>query len=171
MTRKLRDPVEAFFKGTVALICGFFLSLSVEPIALLHTFGKSLANGAQQVANLEMEKICKFELEYNDTVCDNLNGGDWDDEQNEVQIRLNNFVMIGSYLQALPPILFTLVMGAISDRVGRKPLIILPILGAVIVGFGNILNVFFFDQWPLEAFYTNIILDYFGGITSNLSQN
>ena len=102
----------------------FFLSITIEPITFLNALGGGIAGGAQQVVNLQIKKICEQEFEFNQTICDNLNSGLYDEEQDAVQIRLNNFHLIGNYIQAPPPIVYTLFIGAISDRVGRKPLML-----------------------------------------------
>ena len=141
----------------------FLRSITIEPISFLFAFGNAIATGAQQVNNLQILKICQYELDYNSTICDNLGQDEWEDQQNEVQVRLNNFHLIGSHIHSPPPIIYALFIGAISDRFGRRPLMLVPLVGSILDSVSNMVNYVFLEEWPLEAFYMSNFFSYLGG--------
>ncbi len=47
----------------------------------------------------------------------------------QVQIHVNNFEMTRDWIYNGPPIFFSLIAGALSDKFGRKPLIVFPVIG------------------------------------------
>ena len=59
------------------------LRLTLEPVIFFFVFFNMLMSGAKQAQNLLLLKICRYELGYNETVCDNRS--DFDDVQVEVQ--------------------------------------------------------------------------------------
>ena len=117
----------------------FLLGLTIEPLMFLNKFGDKIADGAQQVNNLQIQKICQYEFGYNETICGDLGNDAYDDIQNDVQVRLNNFHLLSNYIQSPPPILYTLFIGAISDRIGRRPMLIFPQIGMFIIAVAHIL--------------------------------
>ena len=143
----------------------FLLGLTIEPLMFLNKFGDKIADGAQQVNNLQIQKICQYEFGYNETICGDLGNDAYDDIQNDVQVRLNNFHLLSNYIQSPPPILYTLFIGAISDRIGRRPMLIFPQIGMFIIAAAHILNYTFLEQWPLEAFLMDGVYNYLGGST------
>ncbi len=46
---------------------------------------------------------------------------------------VNNFEKVRDWIYNAPPIFFSLVAGALSDRLGRKPLIVFPVIGFILV--------------------------------------
>jgi hypothetical protein len=58
--------------------------------------------------------------------------------KNEVQIFSNDFSIKDKWVGAAPALLYSVFAGALSDRYGRKPLILLPIIGTAL---GNVFSV------------------------------
>jgi len=71
--------------------------------------------------------------------------------------------MIGQWISSVPIVAFSIIAGALSDVFGRKPLMILPMIGDLIGTLFNIINYAFIDTLPLEFFYTDKIGSFFGG--------
>jgi len=78
-------------------------------------------------------KACIVGMGYNDTVCDNLEKEDrWDQHEINVQRFKSEFDITVSYVRFFPSILVALFSGALSDRFGRKPLMLVPLSGLVL---------------------------------------
>ena len=83
--------------------------------------------------------------------------------QKEVQEYVNNFQMIGQWISSVPIIAFSIIAGALSDVFGRKPLMLLPMIGDFIATLFSIVNYAYIESLPLEFFYTDKIGSFFGG--------
>jgi MFS transporter, PCFT/HCP family, solute carrier family 46, member 3 len=71
--------------------------------------------------------------------------------------------MIGQWISSVPIIIFSIIAGALSDVFGRKPLILLPMIGDLISTVFAIINYAFIETLPVEFFYTDKIGSFFGG--------
>lgn len=58
---------------------------------------------------------------------------------------------------------FSVLAGALSDKFGRKPLLIFPILGNVLAKSTGLINYAFISDLPLEFFYLDNLGSFFGG--------
>jgi MFS family permease len=56
------------------------------------------------------------------------------DVQKEVQVLVNNFQMYGQWIATVPLTVFSIMAGALSDIYGRKPLILVPLIGYLLSG-------------------------------------
>ena len=65
----------------------------------------AILSGAQVQTNLLMWKICHLEMNYEENVCKNLTTHE--DIQNKVQIRTNNFEIVGKWLGWWPTIVYS----------------------------------------------------------------
>ena len=64
---------------------------------------------------------------------------------------------------SVPIVIFSVIAGALSDEFGRKPLLILPILGNVLAKITGLINYFFINDLPMEFFYLDNLGSFFGG--------
>ena len=71
---------------------------------------------------LALAKVCQLGLGHNQSVCSHLNNHT--DIQTEVQARVNMFQVTGELMCQVPTIIYALLAGTISDRFGRKPLMV-----------------------------------------------
>ncbi len=159
---------------------------TLEPVLLMFSFGWAIEFGVRVQTNLLMWKVCHVELEYNETICDNLSEGDNDQYQSQVQRRVNDFQMVSfenkvlscpqdldqvcfvfqleSWIARVPTLVYSLFAGSLSDDFGRKPLIIFPILGTIIGIVFKIVNFAFIESLPTQFFYiTDSWWNFFGG--------
>ncbi|XP_063957615.1 proton-coupled folate transporter-like isoform X2 [Lytechinus pictus] len=104
-------------------------NLTVEPVLFFYMLGSFLQYLALQ--QLLLEKVCFQEV--NDTViCANLSA--YKDEEETVQKRTSYWLIVLNLALTVPSVISTLVLGAWTDRVGRRVAMVLPSLGAVING-------------------------------------
>ena len=61
--------------------------------------------------------------------------------------------MISQWIGSAPTLFYSLFAGGLSDEAGRKPLLILPIVGQVVQAGLEIVNYTFFDSLPTEFFF------------------
>ena len=57
-------------------------------------------------------------MNYEEHICKNLTA--FTEIQNEVQIRTNNFEIVGKWLGWWPTIVYSFFVGSLSDEYGRK---------------------------------------------------
>ena len=97
--------------------------LSSFTIELAVMFSK-MSHGVVGVLRTELAlaKVCQLELGHNVSVCSHLNNHT--DIETEVQARVNMFEVTGELMCQIPTLIYALLAGTISDRVGRKPLMV-----------------------------------------------
>ena len=95
-------------------------------------------------------QICHLELGHNDTLCHNLNAYPNETVQNEVQIFQNDFAIKDKWVGAGPALAYSVFAGALSDRYGRKPLFVLPVIGSIIGHCFSIINYAYIRYFIVE---------------------
>ena len=83
--------------------------------------------------------------------------------QKEVQGLVNNFQMNNQWLSSVPCVFFSIIAGALSDEFGRKPLILLPLVGSFAGFLLNVIHSVFRKQLPAEFILTDAVAAFFGG--------
>lgn len=107
--------------------------ITLEPVIFLGYFALTLLSGAQIQTDLLMWKICTNDLNLTEEICHNLASEDNQDYEIEVQKRLQNFEMVNQWLNTAPTFIYSLFIGGLSDKFGRrKPLMLIPIFGQMI---------------------------------------
>jgi len=136
---------------------------NIELAIAIHYFSFGLHNVIR--TNLLIEKTCRVNLNFTDAVCDNINHHD--KENDEVQEEVTTINLYFTFLSALPCILVSLIIGPWSDKNGRKPVLLVPILGHIISQCSYIANVYF---WSARAEYNllSALYSLFGGNTTLL---
>ena len=135
--------------------------ITLEPLTFCVQFGISLIMGAEVSTNMLLRKICVQELNYNETICDNLNKSS--DIFNEVQKNGNNFLMVSGWIERTPGLVYALFAGSLADKFGYKPILLGPLIGMLISDIAMLLNCIFIDVLPLEIFYFERAWGIFGG--------
>ena len=80
-----------------------------------------------------------------------------------IQKRVNLFEMHGDVMTQVPTVIYALLAGSLSDKFGRGPLLILPIIGQILEGTALLVNKIWFRELPLEALWLANIYDLLGG--------
>lgn len=106
------------------------------------------------VQNLNLEKACRVNLNYNQTVCDALRVRDtanYGDEEVSIQQLVARMTGWKMAINSAVPCLLILFFGSWSDRHGkRKPCILIPLCGQIMMAFSLLLCVYF-DKTPIEV--------------------
>ena len=64
----------------------------------------------------------------------------------------------------VPSIVFCIYAGPISDRIGQKPLMMMPIIGFIFSSIAAMVNYTFIEVIPIELLYFESLPAFFGGI-------
>ena len=131
--------------------------VSLEPIIFLNSFTWGLCSVIGQ--NLLIEKVC-HDLGYSDVVCTHID--DYDVEDDAVQTQVTKFNMYSSILSAIPGMILALFIGPWSDRNGRKPIMIIPMIGYILSTIFTLINIYF-RQWPANYLLINGVWGITGG--------
>nr|XP_022908796.1 uncharacterized protein LOC111420114 [Onthophagus taurus] len=130
-----------------------FTNITVEPIMVCYILPSVMAS--LTIQNLNLEKACRVNLHYNDTICDaltsrNSSGYDVTHEQT-VQKLVASMNAWKNIIQSLLPSILLMFIGSWSDRNNRrKPCIILPVVGELISCIGFLICTYFFYQLSME---------------------
>ena len=146
-------------------ISGVLKTITLEPVIFFFLVGTFILNGAQIPTNILIYKICHVELNHTEEICANLGNDAYNGIENDVQIRVNNFQTNAIWISSAPAVIFSLYAGPLSDNLGRKPLIMIPLLGFLFTAISGIINFAFIKVLPLEFFYLETISSFFGGFS------
>ena len=137
--------------------------ITLEPAIFLLICGQNLVKGSNLQIDLLIWKICRIELNYPEDVCANITNDGFEDINNEVQKRANNFLMISQWLGGAPPIIYLFFAGALIDKFGCKPFFLFSLTGLLLKVTFELINYAFIEDLPLEFFYMENIHAFFGG--------
>lgn len=129
--------------------------ITVEPLIFLYTVSVGLNEVIR--SNLIITKICQSKLNYNDTICEDLNAEANEHIQDIVQENVTEYETIYSSVAFVPRILYGLLAGTWSDRNGRKILIGLPILGQFLASVSYGLNYLFLTRLPWQMLFLEFV--------------
>ena len=107
----------------------YIKSITIEPTILFYVVGSSILYGAQIETDLLIWKLCHIELGNSEEVCANLSLEVNEEVENDVQRELQAFETIGQWINSTPTLFLSFFMGSLSDKFGRKPLILFPLIG------------------------------------------
>lgn len=142
-------------------------TITLEPLIGCYIIASGFARPAFE--NLELEKSCRVNLKFNDTICRRILSGDHANLTQENQQILVEISRIRSWqtpIHHIFPLIIVLFLGSFTDRHKcRKPFLLIPFVGEVISLMGSMLCVVFMEQWSLEilGLYQKIIPSFFGG--------
>lgn len=127
-------------------------NITVEPILICYVMPSVVASLATQ--NLNLEKACRVNLNYNSTVCDALTMRETKNygyEEEQVQKLIAEMGAYKNIIQTIIPCFLILFVGAWSDKTGRRTAcIMVPIVGEFLTAVGFIVNTYYFDL-PVEV--------------------
>lgn len=141
----------------------FHVIFNLELAMALHAFAYGIHGVI--VTNLYIEKACRVNLNFSRTICDNIN--DYDSEQTQVQIVVSTLELYSILLSSIPCIFVSMMLGAWSDKNGRKPILIIPSFGGLLCQVVYILNVYFPHLRAEYLMFSNLY-SLFGGYTAQM---
>ncbi len=144
-------------------IVSYAKSLTLEPMHFVYVASQITGTGALQVANLQFLQVCHYELGYSEDICDNLDAPENDAIETEVQRVVNAFQENSVFISAVPGVVYALFAGALSDNIGLKPLLLMPMIGALLQGVVELCFYLWIDILPLEFMYLENLFYFLGG--------
>ena len=129
----------------------------VEPVLLGYAFCLFVTVSLEQ--QLIYRKTCI--QHFNSTYCQTLyksRNPTFKANQDFIQKETSQWIVYISVARAIPSILITLLYTVKFDRVGRKRIMILPIIGGTILVASYIINSHFME-WPVPWMFLGIFLD------------
>ena len=134
-----------------------FRNITLEPVYFLFMAAMGMTVFTSQ--ELYLMKACKVNLNFTESLCENINN------HTDIQIATQKYVSeIQAYngiLQSLPAVLFTLYAGPLSDKYGRKPLILVSFAGYFLLNLVFLINSYWFYELKVYSF-ENITIALFG---------
>ena len=115
--------------------------------------------------NLLIDKVCLVNLNYDPAICSNLTN--FKDNEKEVEKVVASINMYLNVLMSIPAIIVSLFLGPWSDVNGRKPLLIFPQIGTMLVQSIYVFNAYQ-TSLPGEFILLASIGSLFGGWTAFL---
>ncbi|XP_037781602.1 solute carrier family 46 member 3-like [Penaeus monodon] len=128
--------------------------VTVEPALVLYALGFGLESVF--MTNLWVDKTCLIHYGFGEGVCAKLDSGMYTQQQDTVQRLVNQYNVYRHIVEYLPALVVVLLLGAWSDRRGRRLPILVPALGQLLMGLGLVANSYW---WSLPPSF--ILLAYF----------
>ena len=124
-------------------------NITLEPVALLFSlnFGFIAVAGNQ----LYVDKMCQVNLNYTKEICDTINvNPEYKDIMVENQKKVVALQTISRVIQSIPSFLYPLIAGGICDKYGRKPFIVIAIVGYTIPATVYLINTIWWYELKTE---------------------
>ena len=128
-----------------------FQSVTIEPVFFL--FAMNIGFFAVASQQLYVDKMCQVNLNHSKEICDSIYIHK--EIQLDVQERVTRLKTINSVIQGIPSFFYSLIAGPWCDKYGRKPLIILSILGSTVSTTVFLINTI----WWYELKAENLLLE------------
>ena len=123
-----------------------FQSVTIEPVFFLFAMNFGFFAVASQ--QLYVDKMCQVNLNHSKEICDNIYSHK--EIQLDVQERVTRLKTINSVIQGIPSFFYSLIAGPWCDKHGRKPLIIISILGSTVSTTVFLINTIWWYQLKAE---------------------
>ena len=150
-----------------------FRNITLEPVYFLFMAAMGMTVFTSQ--ELYLMKACKVNLNFTESLCENINN------HTDIQIATQKYVLeiqvrtdcssicahhlipqaYNGILQSLPAVVFTLYAGPLSDKYGRKPLILVSFAGYFLLNLVFLINSYWFYELKVYSF-ENITIALFG---------
>jgi len=134
---------------------------TVEPAFFL--FMMAIGMFALSSQELYIQKACRVNFNFTQDVCENLTHLADNHTQKNIQKYVAEIQAYNGILQSIPPIVFTLYGGPLSDKYGRKPLILVAFFGYLIQNIVFLVNSIWFHELKVEYLLFECLQDMTGG--------
>ncbi|XP_064090389.1 probable peptidoglycan muropeptide transporter SLC46 isoform X2 [Macrobrachium nipponense] len=123
-------------------------NVTLEPMLFMKMLAES--NAGVVADTLEIDRVCRVNLNYTEEECRNMDDGNHTTIQTEVQKYQNMFNYYQNLMDSILPLIIVVLIGSLTDKYGRKP----PMLG-VLAGFVGWSVVYILTalnpSWPVEV--------------------
>ena len=139
--------------------------VTVEPVLFAYMFCTFMSFPIQQ--QLIYRKVCHSH--YSSSLCGSIdNNRMFRKEEKLVQGETSEWMLYQSLCITLPSAVTTLLFGSWSDRVGRKYIMILPLIGGALESAGMVANAYYFKASVPFIFIGNSLAGLFGSYATVL---
>jgi len=145
--------------AVVAKVKNVLSNITVEPLTFLTYMIIFL--GDVPTKEIYLQKACQVNLGYNATVCTDLTS--YEKLQEETQEYVSGVQAYNGFLQRLPNVVFILFVGPLTDSFGRKPFLIVPLIGFFLLNLVLAVNSFWFQELKVEYLLLECVQDLTGG--------
>ncbi|CAL4119966.1 unnamed protein product [Meganyctiphanes norvegica] len=128
------------------MLTKFCSYVTIEPSMFLIALGYSFEGVF--VDNLWIDKVCLIQLNYSKEICKNLDSGNYNSQQDNVQRWVKSYSMYSQIIETIPVLFAIILLGAWSDTRGRKLPYIIPQFGYLLKVFSYIINAYFWFLPP-----------------------
>lgn len=115
-----------------------FRHVTVEPVITFYMLAFMITTVVEQ--SFFVNKACRVNHKFNETVCQNLHKPEYSTSNTEVQKTVSTFLQWNNIAGHIIPIFLALFMGAWSDRRGRKLPLILGLIGKLYYSLMIVVN-------------------------------
>lgn len=136
-------------------------SLTVEPALALVCFGVALSQIYE--TKILVDKACSFYYFYPDEVCNNLDSGNYTEQQETVQRFANRYLTYENLVEFIPGMYFSLVMGVWCDVRGRTFPLIFSYFSCFLLGLIYTINSYWFSLPPAWVLLARVPVALSGG--------
>ncbi|CAM1303879.1 Uncharacterised protein r2_g1373 [Pycnogonum litorale] len=120
--------------------------ITVEPVLFMYKFAHNMISVT--IVTMLMERSCLIEHGHPEHMCKQMfKDASYHDIKIEAQKSANNWLVFSLLIVTFPSIFCAVLCGPWSDKYGRKPIIIGPLIGNVFYGLGLILMACY-ASWP-----------------------
>ncbi|XP_047481356.1 uncharacterized protein LOC125033695 [Penaeus chinensis] len=141
----------------------FLSNVTVEPALLLFSCGHVI--DSIYIPQIQIDKICSLMLNFSAEICENLDSGSFDEEEDAVQKIASRFNVYQHWVEYLPALVSMLLLGAWGDTRDRKLPLIVSFVGCLLSSLILLASVYW---WFLPASLTYLAFIPLGVMGSNL---
>lgn len=138
-------------------------NVTVEPALLLFSCGHVI--DSIYIPQIQIDKICSLMLNFSTEICENLDSGSFDEEEDAVQKIASRFNVYQHWVEYLPALVSMLLLGAWGDTRDRKLPVIASFVGCLLSSLILLASVYW---WFLPASLTYLAFIPLGVMGSNL---
>ena len=136
---------------------GILSTITGEPIQLITAVATGIKFGAGIQEALLFDKVCLYELNYSEEICENLSL--YEDEEIEVQQAVNRFNLGKSWANSVMAIIVSLFVGGFTDRFGFKMTLTMSFIGVLLIGVVDWVFYIFLEDIPLYFLYAHLLFN------------
>lgn len=145
-------------------ICVQLSKRKLELFTFLFTFSSVMTNVTS--TTMILRKVCVVHLEFNTSVCTDLENENYSDVKNSVEKLAANYQLGHTLIQTAPAAVLAMFIGPWSDRYGRKGPIIVALTGMLVDSLGSTICAYFLYTRTEYYFIPPLFTGLSGGVVT-----